>query len=154
MNKRLIVLLLVLVGFWVVAIYVLFFYQKIPTTTVTNRRTENVIQPLIRRLGESELERFRKNIEMPRSVMNVFEPYVMKLDKEKLMRQALSQLETLPGYKFRGYLASETENLILLSDGIAKPIGAILEDRYLIVHALSFAAVVLDLSSGNLLVVK
>lgn len=154
MNKRLVVLLLVLVGVWSVAIYVLFFYQKTPIATNTNRRTENVIQPLIRRLSESELERFRKNFEVSRSVMNVFEPYMMKLDKEKLMRQALSQLEMLPGYKFKGYFASETENLILLSDGIVKPVGATLENRYLIVHAMSFAAIVLDLSSGNLLVVK
>lgn len=154
MSKRLIFLLLVLAGVWAVAIYVLFFYQKTPTTAVANRRTESIIQPLIRRLSESELERFKKNLETPHSVMNVFEPYVMKLDREKLMRQALSQLETLPGYKFKGYFASETENLILLSDGIVKPVGTTLENRYLIVHVLSFAAVVLDLSSGNLLVVK
>ncbi|MCS7174705.1 hypothetical protein [Pseudothermotoga sp.] len=154
MNKRLIVLLFVLVGVWGVAIYVLFFYQKSPTLATAAQRTESVIQPMIRRLNESEIERFRKNVEMPHPLVNVFEPYVMKLDKEKLMRQALSQLEVLPGYKFKGYFSSETENFVLLSDGTARSIGAILDGRYLIVHAMSFAAIVLDLSSGNLLVVR
>jgi hypothetical protein len=154
MSKRLIVLLLVLVGVWTVAIYVLFFYQKSSVTAVTTQSREQVLQPLIRRLSDSDIERFRKNVEAPSPIMNVFEPYVLKLDKEQLVRQALSQLQPLSNYKFRGYFFSENENFVMFSNGLVKPVGSTLEDRYLIIHALSFAAIVVDLSTGNLLVVK
>jgi hypothetical protein len=154
MSKRLIVLLLVLVGVWSVAIYVLFFYQKSSVTAVTTQSREQVLQPLIRRLSDSDIERFRKNVEAPSPIMNVFEPYVLKLDKEQLVRQALSQLQPLSNYKFRGYFVSENENSVMFSNGLVKPVGSTLEDRYLIIHAVSFAAIVVDLSTGNLLVVK
>jgi hypothetical protein len=109
---------------------------------------------LIRRLSDSDIERFRKNVEAPSPIMNVFEPYVLKLDKEQLVRQALSQLQPLSNYKFRGYFVSENENFVMFSNGLVKPVGSTLEDRYLIIHAVSFAAIVVDLSTGNLLVVK
>lgn len=154
MNKRLIVLLLVLVGVWAIAIYVLFFYQKSPVTRVTAQPREQVLQPLIRRLTDSDIERFRKNVEAPKPIMDVFEPYLLKVDKEQLVRQALSQVEPLSQYKFKGYFVSENENFVMFSNGILKPVGSTLEDRYLIIHAVSFAAIVVDLLTGNLLVVK
>jgi len=154
MNKRLIVLLLMLVGVWAIAIYVLFFYQKSPVTDVTAQPREQVLQPLIRRLTDSDIERFRKNVEAPKPIMDVFEPYLLKVDKEQLVRQALSQVEPLSQYKFKGYFVSENENFVMFSNGILKPVGSTLEDRYLIIHAVSFAAIVVDLLTGNLLVVK
>lgn len=154
MNKRLVVLLVVLVAVWSVAIYVLFLYQKSPTAAPATRTSEAVIQPLIRRLNDSDIERFRVMLETPKSVVNVFEPYVLKLDREQLMRQALSELEVLPSYKFKGYFVGENEDFVMFSSGIVRPVGSILENRYLIVHAVSFAAIVMDLSTGNLLAVK
>lgn len=154
MSKRLVVLLLVLVAVWSVAIYVLFFYQKSFTVVPATRTGEAVIQPLIRRLNDPDIERFRTIVETSKPIENVFEPYVLRLDKEQLMRQALSELEVLPSYKFRGYFVGENEDFVMFSNGIARPVGSILENRYLIVHVVSFAAIVMDLSTGNLLVVK
>ncbi|WP_041076516.1 hypothetical protein [Thermotoga caldifontis] len=154
MNKRLIVLLLVLVAVWSVAIYMLFFYRKSPAAAPAARAGEAVIQPLIKRLNDPDIERFRTLVETSKPIENIFEPYVLKLDRERLMRQALSELEVLPSYKFKGYFVGGNENFVMFSNGIAIPVGSILENRYLIVHVVSFAAVVMDLSTGNLLVVK
>ncbi|KAF2957494.1 hypothetical protein AS159_07445 [Thermotoga sp. Ku-13t] len=154
MNRRLVVLLLVLVAVWSVAIYVLFLYQKSPTAAPATRTSEAVIQPLIRRLNDPDIERFRTIVGTSKPIENVFEPYVLKLNRDRLMRQALSELEVLPSYKFRGYFVGENEDFVMFSSGIVRPVGSILENRYLIVHVVSFAAIVMDLSTGNLLVVK
>lgn len=157
MRRRLIFLIVLLVGVWMVAIYMLFFYQKTQSPLTTSQRTntiEQIVQPLIKRLSDSDIEKFKRNVEAPKLIANIFESYPLKVDKEQLVREALFQLETLPNYKFRGYLSNEEGNFVMFSNGLMKPIGATLDDRYLIIHAVSFAAIVVDLMSGNLFVVK
>ncbi|MGB9819821.1 MAG: hypothetical protein ACPLVG_00545 [Pseudothermotoga sp.] len=155
MNKRIVVLLILLVCIWGVAIYFLFFYGKGAKSPVA--QTPQQIPPLRRKLSVDDIKKisnaFSTNIEK----VDLFEPYALNFDREKLNMNMLSSIEPLSDYKFSGYIKGETDRFILLSDGArtyTKSPDDVLDNRYLILHVTSFAVAVLDLQTGNLYTIR
>lgn len=156
MNKRIVFLLILLIGVWGVAVYFLFFYGKTtkPSTVV---QTDQQIPPLRRRLGPEDLKNISQKFQQNVQGINPFEPYLLKFDKEKLNSNMLSSIEPLSDYKFVGYAKGENERFVLLSAGgqtFKKSPNDVLDGRYLILHVTSFALAVLDLQTGNLLTIR
>lgn len=156
MNRRIVFLLILLIGVWGIAIYFLFFYGK-TVKPVTVAQANQQIPPLRKRLGPDDLKNISEKFQQTVQNINPFEPFLLKFDKEKLNADMLSSIEPLSGYKFVGYARGETERFVLLSTGgqaFKKSPDDVLDGRYLILHVTSFAVAVLDLQTGNLLTIR
>ncbi len=156
MNKRIVFLLIILIGVWGAAIYFLFFYGK-TTKPSTIAQTYQQIPPLRRRLGPEDLKNISQKYQQTVQSVNPFEPYLLNFDKERLNVDMLSLIEPLTDYRFVGYAKGENERFVLLSiqgQILKRSPDDVLDGRYLILHVTSFALAVLDLQTGNLLTIK
>ncbi|AEH50962.1 hypothetical protein [Pseudothermotoga thermarum] len=159
MKKRLVVLLIVLICIWGIAVYYLFFYGKgyVQPFQTSSNKVEYQIQPLRRRLSESELERIGNLVQMQVEKFDFFDLYTLSINPETVNPQILSSLDKLESYKFAGFLIGEKARSILLSSQgkvFEKNLGETIDDRYLILHITSFGVLVLDVNTGRLLTIK
>ncbi len=157
MKKRLIFMIIVLVGVWAIAVYFLLSQNRSSQVRTNNTATEYQIQPLKRRLSQEELGKIQQLVSLAVERMNLFDLYVLHLQRETVNSKMLSSLEKLGEYQFAGFLIGESEKSILLAREnkiLSKNVGEIIDERYLILHVASFGLLVLDVNTGNLLTIR